>query len=310
MRPSPTRAELSSVAALIAAVEADGHSVRRVERTSQDKPDALLEIAGFRVACECIQIPPAYIYKQLHRRHLPEEWEGRDLLCISWPNEPHQWVAEAVARKTALVPDYLKRTGAFEAWLLIHTPTEVTQFFVNAEHEWLPWALRHGAKMQEHSFAQIHLWTPKSGIRPISYRKDEVNLVSELGIEFSSGYPTLNMDRGSIPFTTRSSLLQPPEVRTVIHRTKSYKTVRPRDPAYAKHEPARREAVYRFTLTTWSTRAEIRTLIEYPQEGEQVALDPTTIEGLQPASQYFHHYLYEYHAPRQLNTLHQLLPRT
>jgi len=310
MRSTPTTAEQRSVEALIAAFKADNHSVSVVERKIQDRPDALLEIDNIRIACECVQIPPAYIFRQLHQHHQEKDRHSKDLICSSWPNEPHQWMAAAVRKKTLLIPHYLNRTGASEAWLLVHTPANDTKFFINSDDKWLPWALRHGTKMVDHQFAQIHLWTPNGGIEPISHKENEGNTYSELGISFSKGYPTLNVDQGSFPISTTASPNDPPNVFTLEHRTKSHKVVEPLDREYAKHKPARRDAIYRFTVTAWSDNADIQMNIEYPLEKEHISLTSTRAIGLKPSTKYFHHYIYEYHAPSQLSTWHVIQPHT
>lgn len=309
MRPVPTISEHRSVEALVAAFKADNHSVRVVDRIFQDRPDALLEIDNRRIACECVQIPPAYIFKQLHRHHREEAWGGNDLICTSFPNEPHQWIAEATRKKSPLINDYLHRTGASEVWLLVHTPPNDTKFFMHSEAQWLPWALRHGTKMALHHFSQIYLWTPEGGINPISYSRDEGKVHSELGIGFSNGYPTLNIDQGRFPITTTSSLNDTPNIYTFEHRTKSYKVVRPRDKEYAKHSPARRDGIYHFSVTVRSDSAQVQMDVEYPQEGETFTASPMKVEGLKPATEYFYHYIYEYHAPRHLQTSHVFQPR-
>ena len=203
MRDRPTKVEELCAEALSEAFKKEGHSVSFPDREKKDKPDILIEIAGVRVACECTQIPPSYIYQFQHKHYTKEEWPDGELLSTTWPNEPHEWVADAISKKTPLVAGYLTRTGAKEAWLLLHSPPESNQFFIEYEKTWIPWALRHGAKMvDDHPFTQIYLWTPQSGIQLISVLKNEIDSHSELGIDFSKGYPTLCVNRTTLKIVT------------------------------------------------------------------------------------------------------------
>lgn len=308
MRDEPTEAEVLASRALAEAFKNEGHSVNFPERDKYDKPDILIEIAGIRIACECTQIPPSYIYQYQHKKVKQEDWNGSKILSSTWPNEPHQWFADAIEKKARLVPDYLVRTGAKEAWLLIHAPPQVTQSFLDHEQEWVLWALRHGAKMVEHPFSQIHLWTPKGGIHPVSILSNEKGTYSDLGIDFTEGYPTLCVNRASIKFTTTLKSSDEPIVFTSKHDTQTTKVVEPIDKEYAKHKPATRVATYCFETTVWHDRANIKCTVKFLDNGESIVLDPFIINELSPNKDYYFHYLHEFRAPKKLHTLHRVQP--
>lgn len=306
MRDEPTESEELISRALAEAFENEGHSVSFPERDKNDKPDILIEIAGVRIACECTQIPPSYIYQFQHKKNKTTDWDGNSLLSSTWPNEPHQWVAEAIKKKIKLVPDYLSRTSSTEAWLVVHSPPQVTQSFIDECKEWILRALHHGAKMIDHPFGQIHLWTPKGGIHPISVLKNEQDTHSELGIDFSDGYPTLCVNRASIKFTTAEINATEPNIFNYSHTTRKSRIVVPIDQEYAKHKPAMRIANYYFEVVAWSDRAEINRAVEFPDIDERIALDPFKVDNLAPNKDYSMHYLHEFEAPKKLKTLHRV----
>ncbi|MBV6641326.1 MAG: hypothetical protein KI791_11430 [Cyclobacteriaceae bacterium] len=163
MRKEPTKAEKLSAEALSRAFIQDGHDVKFPQRTTQDKPDILIEIDNILIACECTQIPPSYIYQFHQKKHKKTDWNDKEILSITRPNEPHYWLADAINKKSEKVPGYLSRTNAKFAWLLVHSPVEKNQFFIK-NRSWIIEALKHGAHINKHLFEQIYLWTPQSGI--------------------------------------------------------------------------------------------------------------------------------------------------
>ncbi|CAD5374403.1 hypothetical protein RA210_U550002 [Rubrivivax sp. A210] len=303
-RPAPTAAETEASAALAAAFRREGHQVLFPERERSDRPDLLFEINGIRIACECIQIPPKYIYSFHHKHFRDSDWRGNQLLSTLWPNEPHQWAAEAVRKKNALIPQYVRSTGAREVWLLLHSPPQSNQFFVNAANTWIPWALRHGANSTPHAFAQIHLWTPQTGITPISIRGNETNIRTELAVDLSSGYPTMCVTRFALPFVTASAGSTEPVIHTFRHETSTAIVVPPRDPKYRKLSPARRVATYQSELVAWEDRAELSTILTFQDSGEIFRFEVIKLQGFSPAQQYYCHNLHEYVVPHNLRTFH------
>jgi hypothetical protein len=147
MRPLPTEVEQKATEALADAFRREGHTVSFPPRPTEDKPDKLIQLGSSLVACECTQIPPSYVYKHHNQKTRESDWNGLDLKCTIWPNEPHVWLADAISKKSPLVPDYLSRTSAKEAWLLVHSPTESNQSFIQHDEEWVLRALRHGANV-------------------------------------------------------------------------------------------------------------------------------------------------------------------
>lgn len=308
MRHEPKPAEDASITALVNAFRRDGHTALRIPRRIEDKPDALLEIGGVRIACECIQVPPEYIYKHHHIRHQPSAWGGKEILSFLWPNEPHQWVAEAVTRKARLWPSYQALTDARAAWLLIHSPIEPNQFFLDGAEKWIQWALRHGAKMNEHPFDQVFLWTPGTGIHTISVARNETGTHSELGISFSEGYPTLCVNRFTIPFVTQPTGSKAPLRTRYMAQTIREIVVQPRDIEYARHQPARRLFYYTCDVLAWEKRADIQTTVSFADEADPITLDCHHIENLSPNTSYFEHNIHEFRAPKSLKTWHVVQP--
>jgi hypothetical protein len=308
MRKNPTPAEDASIAALVKAFQNDGHAANRVPRPLEDKPDALLEVGGVRIACECIQIPPEYIYKSNHTLYQPSAWEGKEILSFMWPNEPHQWVVEAVSKKARLWPSYHASTGAQLPWLLLHSPFEPKQFFLDGSKEWILWALRHGAKMVEHPFEQIFLWTPQSGIQTVFVASRDKETHSELGIAFSEGYPTLCVNRFTVPFSTLGNESSIPDRRSIFARTSKQVIVRPRDKEYSRHAPAMRNVVYACEVSAWATRAEVLTTVHFEDEDNPIPLGVQKAENLIPNTTYYGHYLHEFLSPKSLKTWHIIQP--
>lgn len=308
MRKNPTPTEYESIAALVESFKRDGHACNRIQRSIEDKPDALLEVGGVRIACECIQIPPAYIYKFHHTLHPPSAWGGKDILSFLWPNEPHQWVAEAVAKKARLWPSYRASTGAQLPWLLIHSPSQPKQFFLDGSKEWFLWALRHGTKMVEHPFEQIFLWTPQEGIQTVFVARRDKGTHSEFGITFSDGYPTLCVNRFTVPFSTASDESNAPVRSSFVARTSKQVVVPPRDQEYSRHPPAKRSVLYAFEMIAWATRVEVLTNVHFQDEGDPIPLGVQKIENLLPNTRYFWHNLHEFRSPKSLRTWHVMQP--
>lgn len=304
MRQQPTKAEQGAEKALAEAFKKEGHSVYLPERETKDKPDILIEIAGVRIACECTQIPPSYIYQYQHKRASGKDWQGQDLICESWPIEPHMWIADAIEKKARLVPDYLNRTSAKEPWLLIHSPPESNQSLVAYDKEWFLRALRHGALMNNHPFRQIYLWTPQGGIHKVYAQDQDSGLNSELGIGFGDGYPTLNVVKGSLSFTTPDSTHPGPYFRNANLSSKALKVVPPKDPTYAKHQGAGRDVSYKFRVYAWSDHAEIKIKIIFADSKKECIRQTKRLDNLSSNQTYWFHFLHEFCAPKRLETMH------
>lgn len=178
------------------------------------------------------------------------------------------------------------------------------KFFLDGTKEWIQWALRHGAKMAEHPFEQVFLWTSHAGIQPVSIKRNEIQTHSELGIAFSMGYPTLCVNRFTVPFVTAAAMSAFPLRTSFIAKTTKRVVVRPRDAEYARHAPAERRVQYSCEVIAWETKAELQTTVSFADDGETIALAPRHIEGLSPNTAYWGHNLHEFEAPRSLKTWH------
>jgi len=308
MRPTPTQAERLAIEALLDAYRADGHEVHLPPRDFHDKPDLLVEVSGFLVACECTQLPSSYIFQNMYKRGSPDRWRGKDVLSMVWPNEPHQWVVEAIKKKSKLVPSYLQSTAAKEAWLLLHSPVEMNQAFISSDLEWTKWALRHGCKMVRHPFSKVFLWTPQYGLQTVSTIEHEADTHSEFGIDFARGYPTICVNQFRAIFRTRSRDTGDSVTYTYRHFSSTLEIVEPVDPMYAANKPAVRGLAYETAITAWAERASVRSVAIFNDGSEDLALS-MELSTLLPETEYTFHALHEVRAPRFLNTLHRVQAR-
>lgn len=306
MRNLPTESELLIRDAIKHTSEKEGYKINFPERDQHDKPDLLFEIGEVRVACECTQIPPSYIYQY---RFKTESWDGFDFLSTTYPNEPHQWAKDAVEKKAKLIESYIKRTNAHEAWLVIHLPHQENQFFLNHEEEWVKWALRHGTKLVKHNFSQIYLWSPKGGIQVISVQRNEKGTNSELILDFGYGYPTICNNRASIRFRTTNSSQQKPNKTFQTCTTKKSRIIEPIDNEYKNHNPSNRVATYRFEGLAWNDRIKITGSVNFDDLGDEIFLEPIYVDNLEPNKDYWAHYLHEFRSPAQLKTKHRFYPQ-
>lgn len=304
MRIEPTEAEKTCVEALLQAFRNQGHAAERIPRPVEDRPDALLRVGGVLVACECVQIPPEYIFKQLHKKHPPSAWKGRSVLSSLWPNEPHQWVADAVKKKSVLHQSYLESTGANESWLLVHTPVQPNQAFLDGSKEWIQWAVRHGAKMVNHPFHQIFLWTPQHEIYPVWNKERDESTHSELGIGLSEGYPTICTNRFFLKFKTLCAEEAGPKEKRFLFDDSHLTKVRPMDAEYRRHKPATRRVIYEINARIWADRAEFSRVVVFVDTGERIDMGSVSEERLTPDKTHWHHVFHEFHAPKTLQTHH------
>lgn len=75
-----------------------------VERELADKPDLLFQFKNDTIGCECTQIPPGRIYKYVHTK-FKELSKSKEAIAIRvvWPQEPHEWVKEAILKKVSKI---------------------------------------------------------------------------------------------------------------------------------------------------------------------------------------------------------------
>lgn len=84
-----------------------------------DAPDAVFLIEGQPVAVECRYLS----HPKLLRLLGPNDWPPNKVYEIFLPSEPHLWVRDAILEKNPKIPIYKARTGATQAWLLLHSST-------------------------------------------------------------------------------------------------------------------------------------------------------------------------------------------
>lgn len=119
-----------------------------------DSPDALFAIDGAPVAVELRYASHPELLKLL----AGPDWPPDTVYEVFLPLEPHLWVRDAIRDKEKHVQKYKSRTGAKEAWLLLHSTgnqaiirddrpigSEVFELF------------RLGAYIEPHSFDQVWL---------------------------------------------------------------------------------------------------------------------------------------------------------
>lgn len=84
-----------------------------------DRPDLLLSgPLGLRVACEITQVSLSEWYRWQNDRRLQLGVNQLDQAAV--PREVDLWLANAIASKAPLAPDYLANASANEVWLLVH----------------------------------------------------------------------------------------------------------------------------------------------------------------------------------------------
>lgn len=129
-----------------------------------DAPDALFLVQGQRVAVECRYLS----HPKLLRLLGPVDWPADKVYEVFLPREPHLWVRDAILEKNPKIPAYKARTGAKQAWLLLHSaiPHKILRpdRWVGSDFFQL---LCHGAHITQHEFDQI--WVAElSGDTPIA----------------------------------------------------------------------------------------------------------------------------------------------
>ena len=262
-RKEPTPAEIKLETILLDHIRADGHPNAKVlERETADKPDFAFTSDERKIACECTQIPPSDVFQWIHRTVEADRADGGYCWAVVWADEPHALVRDAIQRKKGKIPEYRESVSADEVWLLIHTPTEATNFFEPSSGDNTEGALKAGASAEAHEFDRILFWDAKSGLRQIHARGDTPWKVT---IDFSKGYPTRSRAHFGFPFTTT----QKDEPR----KEYGYKPIRPLvifvpplDPDYAKHPPSYRGRSYQITIDAGATDANNKIKIIWDDE--------------------------------------------
>jgi len=256
-RPQQTDSEQRLAAMLLEHLRVSNPSMEPLEREQMDAPDCAFTSPEGVIACECVQIPPARVFKWLYRR-LGAVVDGSSCHAVIWAEEPHSWVRMAIRAKAPKVSQYRQNVSASEVWLLVHTPLEDTQVFVRGDFAWEAQMLRWGACQESHTFDRVLFWEPKSGFQTI-YTPGQT--ADRVRFDFSKGYPSRSFVQFGVgPFDTTAPG-EPP-------RTYSFPLARPKlivippfDPEFRKHKPRFRNRTYEITITAYSDRAtsEVKT---------------------------------------------------
>lgn len=117
-----------------------------------DAPDALFLIEGQAVAIECRYLS----HPKLLRLLGPNDWPPDKVYEVFLPREPHLWARDAILEKNPHIPRYKARTGATQAWLLLHSSSrqKILRSDRAPESDFFQ-LLRLGAYLTPHDFDQI-----------------------------------------------------------------------------------------------------------------------------------------------------------
>lgn len=150
MRAEQTPSEQHAIETLKQVLAAEGRKV--LDLNWPDRPDALLEIDGRRVAVECRTFTSERLLR-LYGLDMPDGCTHQ----VYIPFEPHVWIAEATQSKASKVPEYLARTGAEACWLVLHAARGVFHRLVERYHYGAADFFRMGACQVPHDFERIYL---------------------------------------------------------------------------------------------------------------------------------------------------------
>jgi hypothetical protein len=255
LRATPTAAEALLKDELLEHFKRNGQDAEIVGRVVNDNPDLLFRVDGELVACECVQIPPADVFRWAHTRW-KETGHAHPTYCVLvvWPEESHSWVNQVIAAKSRKVGDYRLATGANRVALLIHAPLLDSKLFQPAEFPWQLEVLRYGASISHHPFDEIYHWDRTAGIRKIFPTGDKT---ARPRFNFEGGYPTRSFAAfGGFPFTPTPAgasphehVFGPIEPKLII--------VPPIDPEFARHPPRLRKRKYLIRIVAGATNAQI-----------------------------------------------------
>lgn len=149
MRSQRTPHEDCAIAAVKALLDEQGHDVIEIPDIT-DKPDAALVVDGKTVALECRAYTPERLLRLHGLMKLPPAVHQ-----VYVPLEPHLWIQRAVQDKAPKVEEYLERSGASVAWLVVHSAGLFN--FASLYNEGFDWVFKLGACSIDHGFQRIYL---------------------------------------------------------------------------------------------------------------------------------------------------------
>jgi hypothetical protein len=126
-----------------------------------DAPDALFLIDGRPIAVECRYIANSELLKHLGMHSLVPDIAYEVVI----PREPHLWVRDAIAAKNVNIGKYMAKTGATEAWLLLHSSTAHPMLTGGDGDELFKTLLSLGTHLIPHGFTRI--WFAEAGPTPL-----------------------------------------------------------------------------------------------------------------------------------------------
>jgi hypothetical protein len=150
VRKEPTKAEQVALHLLSQTLTARGtRPMYAVDIT--DSPDALFFVEDKAIAIECRYIAHPKLLEFMGRRDLLPDVPYEVVV----PREPHLWVKHAILEKNKNIEKYMKKTGATEAWLLVHSSTMHPMLVGKPDDEVIKILLTLGTHLVEHGFTRI-----------------------------------------------------------------------------------------------------------------------------------------------------------
>lgn len=224
-----------------------------IERDLADKPDLLFQFKNLSIGCECTQIPPERIYKYVHSR-FKELSKSKEAIAIRvvWPQEPHEWVKEAILKKDAKIELYRKNSNSDRCWLLIHTPLSEQDNTVRYRNPSIMELIFLAANKTKHKFERIYFWNPIDGVKLIFPSSHQMK---EFKINLKNGYPTDNFLIGKASFRTTQEGGEPKTYDYGIVKPKVI-IIPPKDKNFRKSRPNYRNQFIKMKIVASSSSAQ------------------------------------------------------
>lgn len=252
-RTISTESEVASGEALLDYLREKGHAVHTISREINDRPDLFFRFDSDRIGCECVQIPPARIFKYLHAKFKQLEKADCAAVRVIWPQEQHFWVKEAIESKKKKISAYKRNCGTNRIWLLIHAPTSAIDNTIHYEKNEIMGLMKYAAKKTNHNFEEVYFWGPKTGITKL-YPVSPV--WTEVKFDFERGYPTNGFVMAKAKFFTTEEGAQPVEYDYGVV-TPDIIVVPPLDPEFRNHQPRYTIRKYRLRVIAGATDGQV-----------------------------------------------------
>lgn len=118
-RPARSADESWATNLLLGTLRSESSEWHELPDAPTDRPDLWLSGPNsLRIACEITQVGLSEWFRWQNDRRLQLDTDKLDEAAV--PREVDLWLANAIASKAPLAPDYLANTSASEVWLLVH----------------------------------------------------------------------------------------------------------------------------------------------------------------------------------------------